>query len=168
MSQDRVAPQSMYAFLHRKVLAAHRHRAIVAHRLGMTESEVLALTYLAQGPLTPAQLSQRLHLTSGGVTALLRRLEGAGHVTRRPHHRDRRSVILVASHDVLDRMAELYAPLVKQSDALTASFTARERAVICRYLEQIAILSERTVDELVSDDHDEDLTEDHELRHIWA
>jgi DNA-binding MarR family transcriptional regulator len=155
--------------LHRKVLAAQRHRAAVARRLEMSESEVAALAYLAQGGLTPGQLGERLQLTSGGVTALLHRLERGGRVTRRPHPRDKRSVVLSVNADVLEKVAECYAPLAAEQDELTRSLSETELALVCGYLERIVAMSERHVEEMISR-LDQDATEaiDEDATHLWA
>jgi DNA-binding MarR family transcriptional regulator len=162
-------PQAIRLLLHRKVLAAQRHRAAVARRLGISESEVTALAYLAQGGMTPGQLGDRLQLTSGGVTALLHRLERGGHVKRRPHPRDKRSVVLSVSREILDQVAECYAPLVADQDTVTAQLSDAERATIAAYLERIAALSERQVDEMIAR-LDQEATEvpDEDAMHLWA
>ncbi|TQS45912.1 MarR family winged helix-turn-helix transcriptional regulator [Cryptosporangium phraense] len=45
-------------------------------------------------PLSPADLSRQLGMTSGATTVLLNRLEAAGHVRRSREHADRRRVTL--------------------------------------------------------------------------
>ena len=55
--------------LHRKALADARQRAALARRLGLTDSEVLAVQHLArEGELTPGHLGALLQLSSGGTT----------------------------------------------------------------------------------------------------
>jgi DNA-binding MarR family transcriptional regulator len=134
--------------LHRKALASYRHRTMVSRRLGMTESEITALSYLAHARLTPGQLGELLNLTSGGVTALLRRLEAAGHVRREPHPTDRRSVILCASADALAGIRELYAPMAEDIDRVTSRLAEGEREIVARYLSAVAEAGERRADEL--------------------
>lgn len=161
--------QSVRLLLHRKVLAAQRHRAAVARRLSMSESEVAALAYLAQGGLTPGQLGERLQLTSGGVTALLHRLERGGRVSRRPHPRDKRSVLLSVNADILETVAECYAPLAAEQDELTARLSPSERVVVATYLDRIAAMSERHVEDLISRlDHDATEAIDEDATHLWA
>ncbi|GAB2628505.1 transcriptional regulator [Paractinoplanes abujensis] len=45
-------------------------------------------------PLSPADLSRRIGMTSGATTVLLNRLEAGGHITRTREHPDRRRVTL--------------------------------------------------------------------------
>jgi DNA-binding MarR family transcriptional regulator len=162
------SPAAIRLLMHRKVLAAYRHRAAVARRLGMSESEVTALAHLAQGGMTPGELGRRLQLTSGGVTALLHRLERAGHVDRKPHRRDRRSVIVTANPTMLERIAEFYGPLANDMDELGAGFSGREREVIARYLHGVAVASEQRVEELIREGEEADSAPDEDALHLWA
>src|ERR687895_840996 len=68
--------------------------AAMARRTGLGLSEMAALEHLqhAHGGLTPTELGRRLSLSSGAITALVDRLERTGHVERRPHPPDRRSL----------------------------------------------------------------------------
>jgi DNA-binding MarR family transcriptional regulator len=76
------------------VLGFERYREAVADELGIGPTEVVALGFLYHGgPHTPSDIGQRLGLTSGSVTALLDRLEGAAFVTRSPNPDDRRSLL---------------------------------------------------------------------------
>jgi DNA-binding MarR family transcriptional regulator len=142
-------PEELRELFHRKTLAGERHRGAVARTLKMSDTEASALAHLARhGQLTPRELGELLGLTSGGTTALVHRLEQAGHVTRRPHPRDKRSIILTPSESVLERAGEVYAPLVDEMDAVTARFSREEREVIGRYMSEIARVSERHAETL--------------------
>ena len=141
--------EELRSLLHRKALASERHRGAMARLLNMSETEASALAHLARhGQLTPRQLGELLGLTSGGATALVHRLEEAGHVTRRPHPRDRRSIILTPSASVLESAGEVYAPLVQDMDAISSRLSPAEREVIGRYMTEIAGISERHAEAL--------------------
>jgi DNA-binding MarR family transcriptional regulator len=165
---ESVTPVGIRRLLNRKILAAYRHRTAVARRLGMSESEIAALTYLAEGAMTPGELGRRLQLTSGGMTALLHRLQRAGHIVRGRHPTDRRSVVVSASPTVLDRIADLYAPLVADADALTSELSDRDRQLVHRYLEAIVASSEKRADELVADAEAAEVVPDEDALHLWA
>jgi DNA-binding MarR family transcriptional regulator len=110
-------------------LAAAEHRVLLGRLLGLSESDVLALQYLArEGRMTPSALGTRLHLTSGGTTALLQRLERGGHLERHPHPSDRRSVLVGLSPGIEDRAAALLAPYVAEIDRLAGALTPQELA----------------------------------------
>jgi DNA-binding MarR family transcriptional regulator len=143
--------EDLRELFHRKTLAGERHRGAVARMLKMSDTEASALAHLARhGQLTPRQLGDFLGLTSGGTTALVRRLEEAGHITRRPHPRDKRSIILTPSASVLERAGEVYAPLIDDMDAVSARFSQEERDLIGRYMTEIAHVSERHAESLDS------------------
>jgi DNA-binding MarR family transcriptional regulator len=136
--------------LNRKALASARHRAALGRLLGLGDSEVLALQHLARaGELTPAQLADLLQLTSGGVTALVQRLERAGHLAREPHRHDRRSTVLHLTPEIERRAEEAFAPLVQEIDGLSRELSAHDRGVVARYLVGVADAAEREAEQLV-------------------
>lgn len=79
------------------LIAGERYRSAVAERFGIgaVESVVLSLLVQAGQPLTPHQLSARMLVSSGTLSAILDRLERSGHVRRTPHPTDRRSRLIV-------------------------------------------------------------------------
>src|SRR5882757_608096 len=80
------------------VLGWDRYRETVADELGVGTTEIVALGFLYHdGPSTPSEIGQRLNLTSGSVTALIDRLEGAAFVTRSQNPDDRRSLLATAT-----------------------------------------------------------------------
>lgn len=151
MSETRQAtPQFIREALNRKALAATRHRAALGRLLDMSESEVLAIQHLGRaGHLTPGQVGTLLQLSSGGTTALVHRLEAAGHAIREPNPDDKRSTILRLTPSIERRAGELFAPLVGELDALASSLSPDERRSVGRFLERIADAAERHADELV-------------------
>lgn len=165
---DPASPVGIRLLINRKVLAAYRHRTAAARRLEMSESEISALTHLAEGGMTPGELGRRLQLTSGGMTALLHRLDRAGHIIRRPHPTDRRSVIVSANPVVLANIGELYAPLVADADEITSRLSKRERESISRYLQTVVASSERRAEELVADAEAAEVEPDDDALHLWA
>jgi DNA-binding MarR family transcriptional regulator len=131
------------ALLHRHALAADRHRAAVGQRLGLDETEAVALAYLASmGALTPGHLAVLLQMTTGGVTALAQRLERAGHVHRGPHPASRRSRLLTPTATILDATRQQAAPLDERLDHLAGKRSAEERAVIARFLSRVVAVTE--------------------------
>jgi DNA-binding MarR family transcriptional regulator len=84
--------------LQRLVLGWDRYREAVADELGVGATEIVALGFLYHdGPHTPSEIGHLLNLTSGSVTALLDRLEGAAFVTRSQNPDDRRSLLATAT-----------------------------------------------------------------------
>lgn len=129
--------------LSRRDLAAARHRAAVSRQLGLSESEMLAVAHLAQhGQLSPSALGELLDLSSGGVTSLVQRLEARGHLVRRRHPTDGRSVLVELSPQLLARAERAFAPLVRDLDEATRGLDEDELAVVRRFLDRVVALSE--------------------------
>ena len=140
------------AALHRKALADARQRAALARRVGLTDSEVLAVQHLARaGELTPGQLGALLQLSSGGTTALIHRLRRAGHVSRHAHPRDRRSAVVRLTPAIARWATEVWAPFVADIDALVLRLSEGEEEIVRRFLEGAADAAERHADRLVRD-----------------
>lgn len=145
-------PPAVRAALHRKALADAGHRLAWARSAGTTEKDMLAIQHLAvAGELTPGQLSTKLHFTTGGITALLIRLQRAGHVTREPHPRDKRRALLHLTPAIEASATETCAPLVAELDAMIAKLPARDRQIITQFLEHAADAVERQADRLAAD-----------------
>lgn len=73
-------------------------------------------------PLSPARLSESLPLSSDATTALLNRLEGAGHIIRTREHDDRRIVTLRSSEHFQERFDAFFRPLGERLDAMMAAY----------------------------------------------
>lgn len=73
-------------------------------------------------PLSPARLGARISLSSGATTALLNRLEQAGHIVRSREHSDRRIVTLHTTARVGDLAHEFFGPLSVRLDAMMAQY----------------------------------------------
>jgi DNA-binding MarR family transcriptional regulator len=145
-------PTRIRLALHQKALADARQRAALARRLGLTGSEVLAVQYLARaGELTPGQLGALLQLSSGGTTALIHRLERAGHVNRHAHPRDRRSVVVRLTPAIAAWATDAWVPFVSEIEALVQALSPDEREVVRRFLQRTAEAAERHADRLVRD-----------------
>jgi DNA-binding MarR family transcriptional regulator len=139
------------AALHRRALADVRQRAALARRLGLTDSEVLAVQHLARaGELTPGQLGALLQLSSGVTTALVQRLERAGHVSRHANPRDKRSAVVRLTPAIAARATDAWAPYVADLDRIAAELSDTERYVVLRFLEGAAA-ADRHADRLARD-----------------
>ena len=135
--------ESIRQLLNRRDLASARHRAAMSRRLGLSESEMLAVAHLAQhGRLSPSALAQLLDLSSGGITALVQRLESAGHLVRRRHPTDRRSVLVELSDELVARAEREFGPLVEDLEQASLELSAEERQVVRRFLDRAVALSE--------------------------
>jgi DNA-binding MarR family transcriptional regulator len=149
---DADPPTRIRAALHRKALADARQRAALARRLGLTDSEVLAIQHLARaGELTPGQLGALLQLSSGGTTGLIQRLERAGHVSRHAHPRDGRSTVVCLTPAIAAWATDAWAPFVAEVEGLAAALPEGEQEVVRRFLDGAAQAAESHADRLVRD-----------------
>jgi DNA-binding MarR family transcriptional regulator len=127
-------------------MAVARHRAAMARKLGLSDSEVLAVAHLAQhGELSQTRLAGLLDLSSGGTAALVQRLERDGHVTRRGTDDDKRLRLVRLTPGTVRRAAEFYGPLVADIDALLERSSDDEDA-ITRFLDALASITEQHAD----------------------
>jgi DNA-binding MarR family transcriptional regulator len=110
----------------------------LARRLGLGVNDMMALDHLLQnGPLGPAELGHLLGMRPASATALVDRLEAAGHVERRPHPTDRRRLVVRPTpHAVREVLGEI-RPLVAELDAVAGEFAPEERRAVARYLRRV-------------------------------
>ena len=143
---------SIRAALNRKALADARHRAALARRLCLTENEVLAVQHLARaGELTPGQLGTELQLSSGGTTALVHRLQRAGHVTSDVHPLDRRTKLVRLTPTMEESATDAWAPLVAEVDKRSRELARSERVAVTWFLERLADTVEQHANRLTRD-----------------
>ena len=116
--------------------AADLFRQVLADRLGWTGSDLAVLSLLeSRGPLTAGQLAEATGLTTGAVTGLVDRLEGAGVITRRADADDRRRVILTLRPERLGPLLELHEPFHRAFGAFDAAYTDAQRALVAEYVQ---------------------------------
>ncbi|MFP3986801.1 MarR family transcriptional regulator [Streptomyces sp. E11-3] len=99
--------------------------------LGLHSTDAAALSEILYAedkgsPLSPARLSERISLSSGATTALLNRLELAGHVVRTREHTDRRIVTLRSSPQIKPRAEEFFGPYAERMAAEMAQYTPEQ------------------------------------------
>jgi DNA-binding MarR family transcriptional regulator len=82
-------------------------------------------------------------LGSAAATALVDRLERAGHVERRPHEHDRRRQVLAPTAHAEEELWRVLGPLVRGVDGLADELDEGERAAVARFLAGVAALYRR-------------------------
>ena len=113
-----------------------------ADRHGLGRTDVRALVAImdaarAGSALTAGGLGAAVELSSASVTALVDRLERAGHVRRARDAEDRRRVVLEISDTAMAAGAEFFGGLQRDLVAAMADHTDEELAVVRRFLEQV-------------------------------
>jgi DNA-binding MarR family transcriptional regulator len=170
-SPDSPAPdgEAIRRVLERRELASSRIRGALGVQLGLSHPEMLVLAHLEyRGELTPSRLAALLDLSSGGITALLQRLERDGHVVREPHPTDRRSCVIRPTSEAMRRRTEAVAPVTRQVDALLASLSADDRRLILEFLDRVARATERHAAHMWRERDDADDMPRHPVPSLWA
>lgn len=117
--------------------AAAEVDTLLAGRLGLRPLDFAALGHVMSAESThlgPAELGQRVGISTGSATELVDRLERAGHVARARASSDRRRVSIVPQQQAIDRLLRELGPLLSSLDALAGEFSSDEQAAIQRYL----------------------------------
>lgn len=109
----------------------------LAARIGLRDLDYSGLAHVMsqeRAPLGPAELGNRLGISTGSATELVDRLERAGHIYRSRDDTDRRRVALRPHEAAVARILGVLKPLFDSLDAITTEFTDDEQAVVARYL----------------------------------
>ncbi|GHE88572.1 transcriptional regulator [Streptomyces spiralis] len=115
------------------------HSARFASRNRMHATDVRALIALmdarrAGEEMTAGRLGAALGLNSAGTTALLDRLEGAGHVRRVRGAADRRKVVVEVEEGAVELGRSFFGPLIERSVELLRGYDDHQLAAIRGFL----------------------------------
>ncbi|MGW4382824.1 MarR family winged helix-turn-helix transcriptional regulator [Kitasatospora sp. NPDC004531] len=112
------------------------HDFAAAQGLHATDVQALLAVLRAGDPpgITPGGLRAELGLTSGAVTAVLDRLERAGHVHRTRDTADRRQVHVHYHPDAARLAFDWFTPVAQCTDRVRSEFDAGEVATVVRFL----------------------------------
>ncbi len=112
---------------------------VFAARHGLNATDLQALiavmdAELVGTPITPGRLGGQLNLSSGSVTALIDRLERAGHIRRDRDTSDRRKVLLRYADQGAALAMDFFRPLGERTDQVMAGFQDEELEVVHRFV----------------------------------
>lgn len=118
---------------------AHQVGDTFAHRHGLHPTDLQALLAVLHAerhgvPLTPGRLGEALCLSSGATTAVIDRLERAGHLRRTRESADRRIVHLRHGEPGQVLASSFFRPLGDRSHAVMDGFSTDELATVARFL----------------------------------
>ncbi|MGW2487603.1 MarR family winged helix-turn-helix transcriptional regulator [Streptomyces sp. NPDC001606] len=118
------------------------HSGRFAQEYGMHPTDVRALIALmdarrAGEELTAGRLGAALGLNSAGTTALVDRLERAGHVRRVRGTQDRRRVVIEVEERAVALGWSFFGPLIERCLELLRGYDERERAAIHGFLDGV-------------------------------
>src|SRR5689334_15863140 len=125
--------------LQRHAVEATRLGRAFAEHHDLHPTDWAALLAVMQGdragtPLTPGELGERLGMSSGATTAVVDRLERAGHVRRVRDERDRRRLTLHRADNAHALISAFFEPLEAAMDAIVLGYTALELTTVQRFL----------------------------------
>jgi DNA-binding MarR family transcriptional regulator len=118
-------------------------RAAFARANALHDTDVRALIHLLDAdragiPATAGWLGSQLGLTSPSTTALIDRLESAGHVHRRRSPRDRRKVEIRVSEQAVTLGWAFFGPLLAGMVAAMRPFGPEELDTVGRFLHDVS------------------------------
>ena len=120
----------------------------VARRLGLHRSDVAAVGVLidsarAGEEMSPGDLARTMNMSAAAVSALVDRLERAGHVRRERHETDGRRLVIERTRMAQRTSREMFRPLLEEQKAALAGYTEDEPAVAARVLADLTAASRR-------------------------
>ncbi|MGW1209324.1 MarR family winged helix-turn-helix transcriptional regulator [Streptomyces sp. NPDC002499] len=121
-----------------------------ARLLGVNETDLRCLELLlGAGELSPRELSTRLGLTTGSVTAMLDRLENLGLLNRTPHPVDRRKTVVRVTPEGARRCYELIAPHIEDSTKeISAKYSVEQLRLVIDFLRANTAIQTRHIERL--------------------
>ena len=92
-------------------------------------------------PLSPADLSRRIGMTTGSTAVLLNRLEAAGHISRSREHADRRRVTLRPEAGARERAHGFFAVAGTEVAEVVLATPSEDLRQMVAFLERITAAS---------------------------
>ena len=120
---------------------AMRHRTREAMKMGETDLRALRFLLRAESDgrlVTPADLGAHLGMKSSSITIMLDRLTASGHVSRRPHPSDRRSITITATPGADEEVRHTLGQMHERMLAAAAALDDTQADVVGRFLARVA------------------------------
>ena len=134
--------------------AAVIYHSKVAERFGLGATDMKALDLIqASGPITPADLAERLGFAPASVTAMMDRLEAKGLLRRVPHPSDGRRLLVEFHPGAMAVLAPVYEPFFTSLQEMLTGYDDRELAVIERAFNDVAQRQLAAASQLDDDPH---------------
>ncbi len=122
--------------------------------LGVTDWKALGLMQ-AQGPMPAGDLARLTGLTPPSVTAMLRRLEAGGWISRQPDPGDGRRVVVGVNEYALARLGNGFGGLLRRTGAIYDAMSEEELAKALTLLTALAQASAEARRELSEGNNEE-------------
>jgi DNA-binding MarR family transcriptional regulator len=111
-----------------------------AHGLHRTDLNALAVVMDQTNRghrVTPRDLGAVINLSTSATSSMLDRLERAGHITRKQHPHDRRSVVVEITELALQTGGQIFGQLGGATEALMRRYSDEDITVVVRFLEEL-------------------------------
>lgn len=140
ITERRESDRELARLLRQLIVETDRFAEAFAEVHGMHRTDVNALVVIMDSqrrgePVSPTSLAKALQLSAPATTALLNRLEAAGHVTRDRDPSDRRRVGLAMASTAMALGEQFFRPLADELSRAWRDFTDEQRATIRHFLE---------------------------------
>jgi DNA-binding MarR family transcriptional regulator len=137
--EDR-ADVRLVRLLRQLVVETDRMAELFGETHGMHRTDLNALTVIMDAalrgdPMSPGRLAEALHLSASATTAVLDRLEAAGHVRRDRHPSDRRRVALEIAEHAMELGRRFFTPLDAELAGAWSGLSVADHAVVERFLQ---------------------------------
>jgi len=123
----------------------------IAQHVGLSASEFECASLIQDyGPFTAGELAKRCHITTGGMTGMIDRLERRGFVKRASDPNDRRRVLVRAidNKEAREKVSKLYDPLQKSFNELIDSYSDEQLAIVVDFMRKTNAMFHETIDSL--------------------
>lgn len=120
----------------------------IAQHIGLSASEFECASLIRDhGPLTAGELAKRCHITTGGMTGMIDRLERANLVKRVADPHDRRRVLVTAIDNkaVRQKVTKLYDPMQFAFDTIIEGYSDEELAFLVEFMLKINVMFDETL-----------------------
>ncbi|MHA7146429.1 MarR family winged helix-turn-helix transcriptional regulator [Arthrobacter sp. TmT3-37] len=134
--------QDLMALLRQFTVETDRYVEAASERDSLHRTDLHALSIMmgaarAGLTVTPGLLREELNLSSPATTALVDRLDAAGHVTRRRSDVDRRQVHLEMTDRARTTGAALFAPLARHLDGVFDGYPENQLELLCDMMRKV-------------------------------
>ncbi len=120
------------------------HNQAIADALGIGPTDLHCINLLdLEGAMSAGRLAELMGLTTGAVTGVLDRLEGAGMVRREPDPSDRRRVIVQLVPEGVERVRAAYTAVGAGAQEQYSRYDEAQLALLVDYAEQSAAMTRR-------------------------
>lgn len=88
--------------------------------------------------VTPTDLGKAVHLSTSATSSMIDRLERSGHLTRRQHPDDRRSVVVEVTDETRRMGGEIFGRLGRATVEVIDDYSPAQLRLIAEFLERVA------------------------------